>query len=339
MKYTKKEIEDVLDTISDDIIKRYQNYDKYNYMTIHILLKYSRASIISKLIKEKELKLVKEYMKYYSKSDLLEMFIYYFFDDIPYNFLINLKEMLKYMNINPKFKPVNLALYNQILNFNNLSINDIKVLFHKYKDKHCASIFYNDYRLARNLSYEELNSKLMNIKRDITYLNGEEFYLCIHSSNSCLWNNNANVISLSLISYDNISHYCETRKYIYGFSKLKIDHIINMYHADSYSSYTYGTDKVQRITSPKQFMLDTESYNEIFYKLDCEFDPDLLICYDFVTKEQMMVAKDNNLKLVVINSKKYPQKKGFEKILVNNYVDENTYNNLSNYEILEEIKR
>ena len=47
MKYTKKDIEQKLNSIKDGIIDKYQKYNNYNYMTIHVLLKYSRANTIS----------------------------------------------------------------------------------------------------------------------------------------------------------------------------------------------------------------------------------------------------------------------------------------------------
>lgn len=340
MKYTKKDIEHKLNSIQDGIIDTYQEYDKYNYMTIHMLLKYSRASVISKLMINNESDKIKDYLRYYSKNDLLDMIIYYLFDDIPYNFLINLKEIMNYMKSNPDYKPHNLDLYKQILEFNSLDIIDIINLFNKYKDLDCRSLFYYDFRIARNIAYHSINQHLLNLDEKITYLNGEDFYLCIHSSNSYVWDNKAKVVSLSLISHDNTSCYDKKhRKFIYGFSKLKIDHIIHLYPADSYSSYTYGTDKIQRVLEPKDLMKETGDHNEIFYKLDPQIKPDLMVCYDVATEEMLQIAKDNNLKVVIINTKHYKQKEGKEKVLINTYITEDKYRELSNYELLDNLKR
>ena len=333
------EIESVLDNIEDGIITKYKDYQKYNDMTIHILLKYSRAKVVSPLIKNKQDDLVKQYIQYYSKCDLLEMMIDYFFEDVPYNFINNLKEMLNYMKDNSDFVPQGLKLYKALLSFNDLSIDEIKSLFNKYKLMDTAKMFYQDYRLARNMAYQTINDKLLKIGHNITYLNGEDFYLCIHASNRQTWDINEKVLSLSLISNNNISHFGnKTRHIFYGFSHLKIDHIIHLYHADSYSSYTYGTDKIQRILNPDRLIKETGTYNEIFYKLDKSIYPDLLICFDKITDLEKKIADDMNLKLVVINTQKYLTKTGKESVLINNYIDEEQYQKMD-YDILAEIKK
>ena len=333
----RKELEQTINNIKDGIIPKYQEYEKYNYMTIHIILKYQRAKQISKFIKEGNHDLVKQYMKYYSKCDLLEQFIECFFEDIPYNFIINLKEIINYMVDNPNYHPKGIDLYKKLLSFDELNIQQIKKLYNDYNTKDTAKMFYQDFRLARDMAYQDINKNLLNVTKDIMYLNGQEFYLCIHSSNNQYWNTQAKVLSLSLISHDNISHYGQkTRHLIYGFSNLKIDHIIHIYHADSYTSYTYGTDKPQRILTPSKLIQETKKYNEIFYKLDESIKPDLLICFDKITNEHLMLANEMNLKIVVINSKKYQEKTGKEHIFQNNYI---TKKEQIDYDILKEVKK
>ena len=340
MKYTKEEIEKTLETVENDILLKYQDYHKYDYLTIDRMLKSSRANEIKILMKNNQMKKVKQKMIYYSKSDLLEMMIYYFFDDNPYNFLLNLKEMMNYYKDNSHYQIKNIKLYMKLLDFNKLDIKQIKKLFNEYKDIDCATIFYYDYRRSRNIAYRELNNSLLKVNDNITYLDGEKFYLMIHSSSSDLWNDDGKVLSLSLISDQNINHYGEIScEYIYGFSKLKINHIIHMYHADSASSLEFGTNKVQRILSPKKLMEETETYNEIFYKLDKSIRPDLLICYNKVNQQRLMVAKDNNLKIVIINTDKYPKKVGKNKVLEKKYLTNNGYNDFNDYNLLEELNK
>lgn len=340
-----KYVDNKINNIKDDILDEYHNFDKDNIFNTY---DYKTASRLQS-IKNDEYKL-NQYFKYSTKEKLLEMIIDIFFKDIPYNFIKNLKAILNYSKDNHNFIPQNLDIYNTILDFNKLSIDEIINLFNKYKNIDLATVFYNDFRKARNISYKEINEGITKFDKnsrlhkknissdmgiDIYELNGEDFYLYIHSSRSGRWMNNKKTISLSLISHDNINTI-DNDEVIFGFSKLNIDNIMHIYHTDSFTKHEQGTSKIHDILTKEKLINKTISYNEILYKETPNLMPDYVVCFNTIDDKDRIIARELNIPIVLINSKKYNKNvdkiEGIEK---NNYLGGNEVND---YDILEDIK-
>lgn len=340
-----KYVDNTINNISDDILNEYKNIDKNNIFNNY---DFKTASKMKSIINDKD-KLDK-FLKYNTKEKILEMIIDVFFKDVPYNFLKNLKAIINYSKDNPNYIPRNMDIYNTILNFNKLSISAIISFFNDNKNKDLAIAFYNDFRCARNISYDEINkgitkfdknSSLYNedisnrIGVDIYELDGEDFYLYIHSSRTGRWINKNTTLSLSLISHNNINTI-GTDDIIFGFSKLNIDNIMHIYHSDSFSAHEEGTHKVHDIETKENLINKTLSYNEILYKENEDFKPDYIVCFDVADDKHITIAREMNIPIVIINSKKYIKKSGGLETL-----DKNIYLNgsdVSNYNILEDIK-
>jgi len=340
-----KYVDNKINNIKDDILDEYHNFDKDNIFNIY---DYKTASRLQS-IKNDEDKL-DQYFKYSTKEKLLEMIIDIFFKDIPYNFIKNLKAILNYSKDNHNFIPQNLDIYNTILDFNMLSIDEIINLFNKYKNIDLATVFYNDFRKARNTSYKEINEGITKFDKnsrlykknissdmgiDIYELNGEDFYLYIHSSRSGRWMANKKTISLSLISHDNINTI-DNDEVIFGFSKLNIDNIMHIYHTDSFTKHDQGTSKIHDILTKEKLINKTISYNEILYKETPNLMPDYVVCFDTIDDKDRIIARELNIPIVIINSKKY--NKNVDKI---EGIEENNYlggNEVNEYDILEDIK-
>lgn len=339
-----KYVENKVNSIKNDILDEYTTIDKDNLFNDY---DYKTASKLQNIKDDSKLN---EYLKYSTKEKLFEMIIDVFFKDIPYNFIKNLKAIINYSKDNPKFIPHNIEIYNTLLSFNELSINDIINFFNKYKNKDLATIFYDDFRKSRNTAYEDINNSISRFdkssklyKKDIsesigidTYeLDGEDFYLYIHSSRSGFWINNKKTLCLSLISHDNINTI-DSDCVIFGFSKLKFDNIMHMYHSDSFSSHEDGTYKIHDIETKENLIKKTSSYNEILYKEPPDLKPDYIVCFDTIDDKDIVVARELNIPIVLINSKKYTKKSGSIEML-----DKNNYLNGSDiydYDILEDIK-
>lgn len=336
-----KYIESKIKGIKDDMFKEYREYNnhkdifRYDYRTSYKIFEY----------KNDDQKL-SDYFRYKTKEQLLEMIIDIFFKDYPYNFLTNLKLILNYSKKNKNYIPKNMKIYNSILSFNDLSIEEITKLFDDNKDKQLDREFYNDFRLARNTSYNEFNNSIINLNNnlyketvnevDIYELNGEEFYLYVHSSSRGNWNNLGLTTSISLISHNNITTI-NNNNIIFGFSKLKIDNIMHVYHSDSYSTHMTGTNKVHDIETPSGLIEKTTSYNEILYQEEDDFKPDYVIAYDEYDEELITLAKTMNIPIILINAEVYKKKKnGIDDYLNNLYLDNKDKND---YEILEDIKK
>ena len=334
-----KHINNKINSMDNGILDKYQDYEKYEMSDLFMKFGYKKAFYLSSLYEKKDYDSIAKELQKLSEKELFELIVDFFFKDSVYNFLVNLKSILNYKEENQKYQIKNLDLYLKIMNFHSLSLEEKKTLFNDYKDIDLATTFYEDYRKARNLSYEQINDNLLKLdkknriydeelskkyNRDVYYLNGEEFYLYIHSSKYGNWMNNKKTLSLSLISHDNISHFYNGKEeIIFGFSSLNIENIMHVSNSDSYTSHEYGTDKIQRINSPKKLMEETIGYNEILYsEYNLEnFKPDFIVAFDFITDGQYEVAQEMNLSIVVINSEKYIKKSGLERIDKNKYVN------------------
>ncbi len=340
-----KYVDNKINSITNDILDEYINFDKNN---IFNNFDYKTASKLQNIKNDKDK--LNEYFKYSTKEKLLEMIIDVFFKDVPYNFLQNLKAIINYSKDNPKFIPHNIDIYNILLSFNELSINDIINFFNKNKNKDLATFFYEDFRNCRNTAYEEINKGIIKFDKssslykkgkskelsiDIYELNGEDFYLYVHSSKSGFWISNKETICLSLISHNNISTI-DNDSIIFGFSKLKINSIMHMYHSDLFSCQKGGVTKVHDIETKENLIKKTISYNEILYKEEDNFKPDYIVCFDAIDDNSINIAQELNIPIVVINSKKYTKKSGsLEELDKNNYLnDSDTYD----YDILEDIR-
>ena len=340
-----KYVDNKVNSINNDILDEYNNFDKTN---IYNQYDFKTASKLQSIINDEDK--LNEYFKYSTKEKLFEMIIDIFFKDVPYNFLQNLKAIINYSKDNPNYIPHNINIYNTILKFNELSINDIINFFNKYKNEDLATAFYDDFRESRNTAYEEINNGITKFdkssklyKRDISIdigvdiyeLNGEDFYLYIHSSRSGFWKSNKNTICLSLISHDNINTI-DSDCIIFGFSKLNINNIMHMYHSDAFSAHEEGTHKVHDIETKENLIKKTASYNEILYKEEAAFKPDYVVCFDTIDDNDTNIAHELNIPIVLINSKKYTKKSGsLERLDENNYIDAS---DAYDYDILEDIK-
>lgn len=357
LKYIDKKINNSVDgnlyNYQDYLGDNSRLYDEFNW---------KQANYLAQLYIEKDYETLDKELKKISEKEILEYIIDTFFKDISYNFFINLKAILEYKKENKKFAIKNLDFYLKIMNFYNLSNEERIQLFNKYKHIDLAPSFYENYRQARDFAYENINDNLLKLDKDqkcydlksskkygtdIYYLDGEDFYLMIHSSSSGKWfnyNKGSNMhyvhetIFLSLISHDNINCFNSHNDIIFGFNKLKVENIMHVSNTDSFSSHKYGTNKIQKIKNAKELMDETVGYNEILYSehnLD-NFKPDFIISFDNITQEQLEVSLDMNIPIVVINSKKYDKKSGLESNYLNTYKSASFVDSIERYDLLSE---
>ena len=353
-KYVDKTINNCGETLEE-----YNNYQEFTLEYMFMQFPYKVADELYQAKRKGQYERMYEILKKQTKKELFEMIVENFFKDIPFNFLANLKAILAYQKESNLNIYINLDLYKYIMNFNNMSIEDIKSFFNKYKDKDNATKFYDDYSGLKRISYEKINddlfkpnqsSKLYNEElskkygRDVYYLDGDKFNLCIHSTRyreplENLWMNNKKTMSLSIIGDKNINYFNSgTNDIIFGFNKLKADNIMHLSNTDSYTSHEYGTDKVQKIYSTDSLMNATKGYNEILYseKNLVDFKPDFIVAFDFITDKQKDVANYFNLPIVLINSSKYLKKSGLESIFDNRYLDASEANKIEDYDVLDQ---
>lgn len=334
-----KDIESLERLLPNDIIKQ-----------IKLNLKYKDYSSINRIL------------KYYTEKSLLEFIVDLYFKDITYNFLSNLKTMLRYLNnISENIIPEErLNFYNQILNFHNLSFEEQKKLYYNFnKNINYSLNFYDDFQNCKKHSYNKMNECIINEDNLTKYysaklseekhtniyeLNGEEFYLFVHV---CKLKENKKIfpfekksdkaISLSLIGKENIGTYkASTKNIILGFETINPDNIIHLFNSDSYTKSYNGSKKMQKIYTPKDLLYDTYGYNEILYsqKNNQSIYPSYIICFNEISDIDLYFSKLENLPIIKINTLNYRKNSNISDILEDRYKSADEASNISSYRVM-----
>jgi len=305
---------------------------------------------------------IKRILKMYTDKCLFEYIIDLYFKEIAYNFLSNLKNMLRYVNniqddIIPKER---LKFYKDILNFHNLDIKEQKQLFNSYDSNiNYIENFYDDFSNCKKNSYKRINDNIINSEElnklynknlsneyglNIYELDKEPFYLYAHVSKldsdvtKFPFKKSSNrTISLSLIGDKNIGTYNPPFEHItLGFKNLKPENVIHLFNSDSYTAEYKSSNKIQKIYTPDNLLLDTYGYNEILYSQTEEDNlyPSYIICFDEIRDIDLYFAKKENLPIIKINTLHYRKSGIIEDSMENKYRNADETKNISSYRMM-----
>ncbi len=304
---------------------------------------YEEATLIKNyIITNNKRELNSLFMKY-SNTLVFEIIVDLYFKDFPSNVILNLKEMLNYLDTNNKFLIPNdrLLFYQKIYDFDKLSKNDIKSILDNYNiDIDYAKLFYEDYVACKNDSYKQINKKILkldsssqlynsNLSKKLNIpvyeLKGEPFFACVHTtsanrkSNKVTWKDKSDTISLSIIGDKNIAVYNEDC-ITFGFDVLDIDRIIHVSNSDSYTTKLYGTNKVNKIVNPDKLLNISVGYTELLYKEKNKIlKPSYIVCFDYITPGEINIANELNLPIVLIHSARYNKKSDINSLDIDSY--------------------
>lgn len=286
---------------------------------------------------------IKKVLRDLTNKEFKEILIDRFYKEIPYNFLINLNTIIefnqknhvidneslkRYVLINNNIK-YDISLYNSF-DKNENYVEKFYCDFSKSKDY--AYNLMNELLVDEEKILNQRNNELSNKYNVYIYeFNGEPFYLLIHNTSKNIDNDEIDLhnlfyknkkndgISLSLISDQNLNYYNDSKKtFVFGFNKINPKQIVHVYNSDSFSFYEYGvktaSSRITKIYTPTDLIKNTDGYNEIVYEektKNTEFlnlldlKPNYLICFDNVTKNEISVAKNYNIPIILINKSKY----------------------------------
>lgn len=285
-----------------------------------------------------------------NKKELVEILIDRYFEDVAYNFSINIKEMINYIKdsneevIDNEMKNI----YSMILNYENYSLIELVALYKKLNNGiNYVEIFYDDYQRLKNHLYKDINTKSIksfDINNNPTFtqegisvleLKGEKFTAIAHTSRGLFDNNEPNATSLSLIGDKHIGFFGDIDSLHVGFDHLPNDQIMNIHHYDSFSSHERGTDRINQIRPVEKFLEGTTFYNEILlyqknkntegnFTSDKEFvRPSYLIALNEISEEIIELAKLHNLPILLIQEEYYYTKEKFNNDFDSTYSTEN----------------
>ncbi len=317
-KKRKKYVDNLVSTINGDGI-----FEEYISLRNYIVKNKIDEKIYNRLPYELHDDMSDDKLKKITLKRIFENICDLFFKDYPKNVLINMKQIISFLDASKQSViPIDRRrIYDLILNFNILSLNDIKALYKVLcKYENLDALLYEDLRNCKNKSYDIFNDAFLkigeskNLKNetlsktyglDVYLLNGEDFTSCIHVG--CFQNYSLKgTISLSVIGTDCIGTFYK-EDIIVGFEHLSPDNIMHMYSADSYTVGKYGSNRVNGIYIPKSFLSQTSNYNEILYseKDNKTLRPSYVVCKDEIDPESVEYAKMYGLPIVLINTKKY----------------------------------
>lgn len=175
----------VYEVILEDFKRRefdfLDNYKDFNYFLdkkmIIQLQDYSHYS--------ERLELATDYLKNATNQKISEIVVDGLFGDTIYNVWINIKEMLRYhsgLGDNDKvLSEDKIQFYQMILEIDKMDCNDKIELYYKLKDKNIGFMFYEDLRTIKDISYQMINKRLININTlPLNYKDSDKYGVLIY---------------------------------------------------------------------------------------------------------------------------------------------------------------
>lgn len=262
------------------------------------------------------------------------------FQDFSYNVLFDIKEIINLTN-SVGINIINvdhLNMYKFIYRMKNVDVNTQIEFYKKYKNSNLIEMFYDDMKLLRDYTHNDLvsssidlnkrkelyNSELsLRYKVPIYCLNGEKFNAIIRChrrfKNEGIKEDYINNIGLdgysfSMISDRNISTFNDPKlmiTFVYsGFSPDKIAHVS---HSDSYSKVDrrvsdYESKKINKLYTSDMLMENTFnfSFNEIVIMAGIDgIKPSAILCYDEISIYDVRMSMEFNIPILLVNTESY----------------------------------
>lgn len=228
---------------------------------------------------------------------LTNMIIDYHFEEIYYNFLLDVKQLYQFQKTEGRtLNDHDIEIYGKLLDLDNLSYSIKLSLFEELKQINTIEKYYDDFRNAKNRSFSMMKEQMLNFDNIVKYKNhklskeygvdiytleGETFYAFVKSlyieKNNVLTKDNIENCTVDGASYsldgsdklDTFENPCEYYNLLFG--DFNINQIVHTYPVDSYSDFvrdgkaTLGTDRVLELYTPRDFVRRSPDYNEIIY--------------------------------------------------------------------------
>ena len=322
--------------------------DNSYYELHHKLMEMTDTRLFRKIYTEINLKYrvggikaVYDYLQELSNRELSNYIIDYHFEDIYYNVMLDLRELLKfYYDGNIVLPEDRVELYTNILNIDYLSIEEKKNLHRRLRDINIKEMFYDDMKMARYVVSEAIKESSLSRETigkykdeklsleygvDVYVMNDEPFFGIVKSGS------HANDFFPTGHSYSLVGHDCvttfgdpkESETFVYDSKDLNPEQMVHVFPFDSYTLYKpfEVVPKPSRRGYPLMMPYEITglsglNYSEllIFEKGNKKTDlderiPELkriaLYCMDEIRSKDVQVAKAAGVGIVLVNSKKY----------------------------------
>ena len=288
----------------------------------------------------KDLNEIEKYILKLNGQILSNYIIDYLFEENYYNVMIDIQELLNfYYRGNIVLPEERVEMYNQILHIDELSVDEKKTLFNEMYKINIIEIFYDDMAYARDIIAESIKEYSLSAETiqeykdevlskkygvDVFNMNGEPFFGIVKTGT-----HKRDVLptahSYSLIGHEGIAVYGNPKlsdTFLYDADTFNPDQLVHVFPYDSYTFYhpfeysETSTKYINNLLTADELVKVSEAYNEILLleKGDKEVGieekiPELkkiaLFCIDEIRKQDIEIAKKNNVGIFFVSTKKY----------------------------------
>ena len=320
--------------IKDGDVLFFKNYTNFNHLISEdvineIILLFNKNSNIDDFY---------TFLKKVTNEKVSEIVVEMLFKDNFYNVCLNIKELIRFHNSLSDNEKVlteeEASFYNLILDSDKISCSKKIELFNKFKDKNINLIFYEDLRKIKDLSYEKINQRIIDIEKypefkkkdlsqknkiDVYDLRDKEYFMLVSNSDEFSDKTNSKFGYYSLISNKNTDHYGRY-KFLYGFSSFPIDKVLHVFEEDAgmpnsqvVDSLGTGLKKINRIMTPNEIVLNGYGVNGSYSEINIlnnktdnnnEFikpiKPNFLVVIDTIEEKHIIESKRLNIPIVII---------------------------------------
>lgn len=355
----KKTYEDRKKTQINDYSSIYENIAKFKTLCNQVEIKNFSAKIENMCIKN-GIEDALNYIEQMNNREISNYIIDYHFEENYYNIIIDINQLLQYYyDGNIVIEKERVELYEKIAQIDYLP-NEEKLELHEILKKYnIIELFYDDMRMARDMVAETIKEyslsresileyKDLKLSKeygtDIYKINGIPFFGIVKTGRH-IQDQYPTGHSYSLVGDKGLAIFGDVKKsntFMYDSNILNKNQIVHTFPFDSYTLYRpfeYREEASRRVSvlmTPEQLTSQAESYNEILIlekgseqtDID-EYIPELekmaLYCIDEISEQDVEVAKNNDVGIVLIDSTKYENNDKYNHIINGYYEREYNY--------------
>ena len=282
------------------------------------------------------------YLNHLSERSLSNYIIDYLFEENYHNVIIDIRELLNfYYRGNIVIPKERVEIYDKISNIDLLSTEEKQELFNYLKDFNMIETFYDDMHMARYIVGEAIKEYSLSSESIIKYKDEtlskqygvdvynmkDNYFFGIVKSGSHMSDKLPTGHSYSLIGRGGIITFGdpkESNTYLYDSDDMNPEQLVHAYPFDSFTYYhpfehsTNSTRRVNTLLMPDELLNASQFYNELLLlekgtnEVGIETSiPKLkriaLYCLDEIRSQDVEVAKQNNVGIILVSSKKYQQ--------------------------------
>lgn len=239
---------------------------------------------------------LRRFLEQESHLQLSNMIIDYHFEEVPYNFFIDLKQLIHFQEGEGRtLSDEEIEIYSKLLTLDDLSYQDARNL-HLHLSSSMVETYYDHFRTAKDKAASLIEEQMLTVTSvqkykdnklsarvgvDIYVVEGDEYSAFVKSLNvpkGSVLNQNDILYgtdggSYSLDGSAKLNTFRDPRTYYNViFSSFPQNQVVHMYPVDSFSNYIRGTNpiattRVYELHTPTELITKSSSYNEIILSL------------------------------------------------------------------------